>query len=1332
MKTMRLLFVFTVLACAGAVHSFAQEKAKRPTVPPARVPEGVKAHRDLEYVANGHERHKLDLYVPEKADGPLPLLIWIHGGGWQNGSKDGCPPLRGGYTERGYAVASINYRLSGHATFPAQIEDCKAAIRWLRAHARQYNLDPQRFGVWGSSAGGHLVALVGTSGDVKEFDVGAHLDQSSRVQAVCDYYGPTDFTVFVTTPGYESHAGAQSPEAKLIGGAVMENKDKAARVNPITFVTKDDPPFLIVHGDKDPTVPLNQSQLLFAALKKAGVSARFHTIKGAGHGGPGFSQPEIETMVRDFFEARLKNKSSAIEAATSESTATANPQAPAAPPGTQRPGISFDAVLGRNDANKDGKLSRDEFPAGPQLFERLDANKDGFVTREEHERAFPGRAPAPQPQNNRSPPAEPKRSSALPASGLLYFASYQQRDNPAPASNPHLVGALFTIYWSDVEKQPGVFDWSALDRRIAVWTGAGKRVALRIMWSSSGNWPEPAAKHPTPQFVLAAGAVTVRSESSKTDIPLAWDPVYRKHAQRFLREVARKFDGDPNVLFIDVTPGAETNPYRFRRINVAEPGFKQRFLNAAASDGRKYSHELWLETVKQGVDDAKAAFAKSPLLVTLNVGSLDGPEQFRAIGDHCVSRGCYVGQNGLNARSYDTDSPRKTAFLEWSSQTQFYFETVDASGGNTGSLMDIMKAAERVGCDFLGVYSVDVLRGTRGQANFDPAYEEALAYGAKVIGKAEQTSAPTTPPVVAQVQPAAPTRAKGPASRAKADPEAEPEWVKQPIEGPNLLYRKFHSPMVKGEVSYLIYLPAEYEQNKGKRYPVVYWLHGRGGGQQGVPGFAQGFTDAIAAGKMPPVIVVYVNGLPTGGYTDSPDGKRPVESYIIKDLIPHIDATYRTLARREGRMIEGFSMGGSGAAKLGFKYPDLFGSISILAGALHDADSLGQRGETLESTYGGRERFDAQSNPWKLAERNAGQVRGRTPIRIAVGGKDGLRDRNRQYHELLEKLNLAHEFTIIEDAIHSPGPVYAGLGEKNWAFYQRAFAQVTGASATPAEKAETAAPRTAPSPSPAAPPDPAVNAPLGFHANGERWTYRDGGFAMSGILLKPEGKGPFPAVLISHGLGGSAESFGLNKAREFVKWGFVCIAPNYTHNARGAGQRPPGAPKDGTPQSSPAAKGPGRGQPQPASYGASEENIRRARTCLELVSKMPEVDAKRLVAYGHSMGGFVTIGLASASPDLLKAAAITGSGLAPRAGFPAPSVEAAEKVRTPFLILHGSVDPVVRPEQSASLKEVLDRNQVPNARRLFEGEGHPIDQTKREEVFTRIKDWFTRHGALKN
>jgi acetyl esterase/lipase len=332
MKTARSLAWLLLLGLLDS-SALAQPRTARPGPPPAgqppaRVPAGVQAHRDLVYVVNGHERHKLDLYVPDKAKEPLPLIIWIHGGGWQNGSKDGCPPLRAGYTERGYAVASINYRLSGHATFPAQIEDCKAAIRWLRAHAKEYQLDPQRFGVWGSSAGGHLAALVGTSGGVKEFEVGAHRDQSSRVQAVCDYYGPTDFMVCVTTPGYERRAGIDSAEARLLGGAVMDNQEKAARVNPITYVTQDDPPFLIMHGDQDTVVPLNQSQLLFEALKKAGVNVRFHTIKGAGHGGPGFAGPEIDSMVNAFFEAYLKSTPASKEppeARTTESTATLGP-----------------------------------------------------------------------------------------------------------------------------------------------------------------------------------------------------------------------------------------------------------------------------------------------------------------------------------------------------------------------------------------------------------------------------------------------------------------------------------------------------------------------------------------------------------------------------------------------------------------------------------------------------------------------------------------------------------------------------------------------------------------------------------------------------------------------------------------------------------------------------------------------------------------------------------------------------------------------------------------------------------------------------------------------
>jgi acetyl esterase/lipase len=641
MKPMHLLRL--ALAPLLALAALAQNPA------PLAAPTGVKAHRDLAYVENGHARQKLDLYLPEKADGPLPVIVWVHGGGWAAGSKEQCPALRQGFVARGYAVASIGYRLSDAATFPAQIQDCKAGVRWLRAHAKEYGLDVDRFGAWGSSAGGHLVALLGTSGDVKDFDVGANLDCSSRVQAVCDFYGPTDFERFVTTPGFESHAQAGSPESRLLGGVVAENKDKAARVNPITFVTKDDVPFLIVHGDQDTTVPYNQSEALFEALKKAGVSAHFHTIHGAGHG-TGFAGKNIDEMVSGFFDARLKAKSTEVEALTTASEASAPPpqlaQAPGQPAAGARRGIPWEAIARRDDKNGDGKVAKEEFSGPPQLFERLDRNHDGVITKEEHEASLP----------NAQPPAPPV--------------------------------------------------------------------------------PNPAAPGP--------------------------------------------------------------------------------------------------------------------------------------------------------------------------------------------------------------------------------------------------------------VKPSAPAPSGAPAAK-------------------------------------------------------------------------------------------------------------------------------------------------------------------------------------------------------------------------------------------------------------------------------------------------------------------------GFQLNGERWTYRDGEFAMSGILLKPEGKGPFPGLLISHGLGGNAASFGLTKARDMVKWGIVCIAPDYTH-AGMEGDR--------------------------AKFGASEENIRRARTCLEILRSLPEVDGKRLAAYGHSMGGFVTIGLAAAVPDQLKAAAISSSGIAPRAGYPAPTPDAADKIRTPFLILHGSADTTVRPEQSASLKEILDRNHVANERYIFDGENHPIDQRKRDEVLTRIRDWLVKNGVL--
>lgn len=298
-----LLLSFALVVAASAQQP--QQRPRETARPEVQLPEGTRVWRDLAYVANEqnrHERHKLDLYLPEKGTN-LPLIVWVHGGAWMGGSKERSPALS--MLKDGFAVASINYRLSQHAQFPAQLEDCKAAIRWLRAHAPRYGIDPERFGVWGSSAGGHLVALLGTTSDTKEFDTGENLNISSKVQVVCDFFGPSDFLQIGKMPSDLNHDAPDSPEGKLLGGAIHENKEKAEKANPITYISPSDPPFLIMHGDKDRTVPINQSELLHEALKKAGLNSTFEVVEGAGHG---FGGREIQDKVRKFFAAQLKHE----------------------------------------------------------------------------------------------------------------------------------------------------------------------------------------------------------------------------------------------------------------------------------------------------------------------------------------------------------------------------------------------------------------------------------------------------------------------------------------------------------------------------------------------------------------------------------------------------------------------------------------------------------------------------------------------------------------------------------------------------------------------------------------------------------------------------------------------------------------------------------------------------------------------------------------------------------------------------------------------------------------------------------------------------------------
>jgi acetyl esterase/lipase len=308
--------------CWAAVvvpNASAQAAPKRPTLP-----KGFTAEYDVKYIPDGDAAQTLDIYFPEKAaEKPQPLLIWIHGGGWTAGSKSGVPYLN--QLGRGYVVASVEYRFSQKALFPAQIQDCQAAIRWLRANAKKYNIDTDRVGVGGASAGGHLAALVGTSGGKKAFPaIGENKDQSDRVQAVCDIFGPANFWTVIKQADEDKNVknifkwNNGDPYSKLIGGKLGEDKEKCDAVSPVHYVSKESPPFLILHGDRDSLVPYAQSVELTDLLKKAGVAVTLQRLPGAGHGGPSFALPKVGELANAFFDKHLKSVDAKIEALPDE------------------------------------------------------------------------------------------------------------------------------------------------------------------------------------------------------------------------------------------------------------------------------------------------------------------------------------------------------------------------------------------------------------------------------------------------------------------------------------------------------------------------------------------------------------------------------------------------------------------------------------------------------------------------------------------------------------------------------------------------------------------------------------------------------------------------------------------------------------------------------------------------------------------------------------------------------------------------------------------------------------------------------------------------------
>ena len=310
MKPTPLFVLLAAITFVSVEAISAAEQASRPPRPAAEgaapaprqpvrpraaraIPKGVKVLRDLEYANVDGQSLRLDLYVPEKPKAKPPLLVWIHGGAWIKGSK---APINVNFlrlTGEGYAAASIEYRLEGLASHPKQIYDCKGAIRWLRAHAGEYGYDTTRIGAGGGSAGGHLVLLLGLSGGIGalEGSVGGNADQPSRVDAVVDLFGPASLDRF----GRVTEQFGPNKAKELLKSAT-----------PLTYLTKDDPPLLIFHGDKDPLVPLAQSEVLHKRYREAGLESTLHVLEGAGHGGRQFNDAASYERIKAFFAQHVK------------------------------------------------------------------------------------------------------------------------------------------------------------------------------------------------------------------------------------------------------------------------------------------------------------------------------------------------------------------------------------------------------------------------------------------------------------------------------------------------------------------------------------------------------------------------------------------------------------------------------------------------------------------------------------------------------------------------------------------------------------------------------------------------------------------------------------------------------------------------------------------------------------------------------------------------------------------------------------------------------------------------------------------------------------------
>jgi acetyl esterase/lipase len=459
--------------------------------PKTEIPNGVKVIRDLEFARVDGVSLRLDLYLPESSS-PPPLFVWIHGGGWSRGDKADINPSIIELSGDGIAVASLNYRLGGVSLHPRQVQDLKGGIRWLRANAGRYGYDPERIAVGGGSAGGHLALLLGLSGGVAalEGEIGGNLSESSRVQAIVDLYGPSEL---------EAYTEARPKFRRRKSDELLRS------ASPLSYLSSDDPPVLILHGEQDQAVPVAQSRLLHERYVQVGLDSELHILAGAGHGGKPFKDSQTHRWIKEFLQKHLQ-----VPTPHDHKTGASNP-------GVARINMQTAQPVQRSlDKETDRQT-------GLHGFHWMIGPKSGLEGSEER------------------------------------FERLLRVIDRNLSANPYITGVYLIYHWRLLEPQPGQLDFTRLDRVIERVRQHGRYYKLAVnpgIYSPDWLYTRGAQAFDT----LGSNPARRGIYQKQIRIPLPWDAVYQSSYFDTLTKVAKRYGDDPQFRAITLTVATFMSP----------------------------------------------------------------------------------------------------------------------------------------------------------------------------------------------------------------------------------------------------------------------------------------------------------------------------------------------------------------------------------------------------------------------------------------------------------------------------------------------------------------------------------------------------------------------------------------------------------------------------------------------------------------------------------------------------------------------------------------------------------------------------------------------------